>query len=86
MNLKSFLRSSPEPVVVIFEKKDGTERKIRCSLNPKIINEFVEPIDPAVEKKPRKAKPANLLSVVDVDLGQWRTINLDTARVESTND
>lgn len=56
-------------VKVIFIKKDGTERIMYCTLLPNVIPET---------KGERKKLPANLMTVFDIEIQEWRMLNLDT--------
>jgi len=59
-------------VVVEFIKKDGSHRRMKCTLNETLIppKEY--------DTRPRAARPENLISVYDLDVDGWRTINADT--------
>lgn len=52
---------------IIFTKKDGTERNIRCTLNGSCIPEEHWP------KKTIVSKQENLLRVYDVENNGWRS-------------
>ena len=53
---------------VTFEKKDGTERTMKCTLNPDIL----PPIIFSESKKERKI-PEHSIAVFDLDLKEWRS-------------
>lgn len=55
-----------------FVKKDGTVRKMNCTRHQRYHPEYDKKTD-----KVRKL-PDHLISVVDVDINEWRTINADT--------
>lgn len=59
-------------VELTFTKKDGTRRKMRCTLNSGLIQEY--------EKKTGRVKPFNeaVLPVWDVEKKEWRSINVNT--------
>lgn len=60
---------------VEFIKKDGTERKMLCTLDPELLQEFV------MEKKgkPRKASE-EALSVYDLEANAWRSFRYDSVK------
>lgn len=69
-NLRDWLKSMlvTNTVTVTFNKKDGTERVMRCTLKPTII--------PAVginENKKTKKVNQDTLAVFDVDQNGWRS-------------
>ena len=59
-------------VEITFTKRDGTERVMDCSLDPAFI--------PVVEKKTDRVRKENpdVLSVVDIEIGEWRSIRWDS--------
>ena len=66
---------------VTFTKVDGSERVMLASMRP----EFVDPIRPVEkplaegeEPKPKKPDNPNILTVVDTEIGQWRSIKIDS--------
>jgi hypothetical protein len=61
-----------QEVEILFTKKDGTERKMRCTLKDEDI--------PAVEKKTDRTKTLNeeVLPVYDLDAQGWRSFRLDS--------
>ena len=61
--------------MVTFEKADGTERTMRCTL--------VESFLPKANKKSvKKAKEKNdeVISAFDLDKGEWRSFRLDSVK------
>lgn len=69
-NLRDWLKSMlvTNTVTVTFNKKDGTERVMRCTLKPTII--------PAIginENKKTKKVNQDTLAVFDVDQNGWRS-------------
>jgi hypothetical protein len=70
--LKSMLRMGP--VEIAFTKKDGTERVMNASLEESKI--------PVYENKTGRTKAANdeSLSVVDVDIAEWRAVRFDSIK------
>ena len=73
--LKSMLKS--QEVTISFTKKDGTERKMLCTLSESKI---------PTEKAPKntgKAKSEDALAVFDVEKQDWRSFRWDSVtRVE----
>lgn len=59
---------------VIFEKKDGTERKMRCTLQESFL-----PTQSA-ESKQTKKDNENALAVWDLDNGGWRSFRIDSIK------
>jgi hypothetical protein len=59
-----------DPVLIKFEKKDGTIREMKCSLNENVVVPY--------EKKTDKVKQKNdeTLSVWDVEKNAWRSFQL----------
>lgn len=70
--LRGVLRS--EKVTVFFTKKDGTERKLICTLKEdKIPN----------EKSPKnsgKAKSEDSIAVFDLEKSDWRSFRFDSVK------
>jgi len=63
-------------VTVIFEKTDGTERVMKCTLNESMVPE---------EKRPKgegKSKKDNDLvqPVFDVEVGEWRSFRWNSVK------
>lgn len=58
-------------VTVIFKKKDGEKRTMRCSLNTELV--------PQVEKKTERTKEVNedVCPVYDLDNQGWRSFRYD---------
>lgn len=60
-------------VTVFFEKKDGSLRKMKCTLSPNHL--------PTLEESERKkAENQNTLSVWDLDNSGWRSFRLDSIK------
>jgi hypothetical protein len=59
-----------DPVVIRFEKKDGTLREMKCSLNENVVVPY--------EKKTDKVKEKNdeTLAVWDTEKNAWRSFQL----------
>lgn len=60
---------------VIFEKKDGTIRDMRCTL---IANEIPEDKQPKYDSD-RKVN-LDVLAVFDIVLGEWRSFRVDSVK------
>lgn len=58
---------------VIFTKKDGTQRKMRCTLKPELL-----PEKPLTENKQERKKSDKIIAVYDLDAGGWRSFNIDS--------
>ena len=70
--LKSMLKS--QEVTISFTKKDGTERKMVCTLSEsKIPNE-------KAPKNTGKAKSEDSLAVFDVEKQDWRSFRWDSVK------
>lgn len=68
--LKENLTSGP--VQVTFLKKDGTERKMLCTLKPGLVESY--------EKKTERQKTINedVCPVFDLDKKEWRSFRYDS--------
>lgn len=60
--------------MVTFEKADGTERTMRCTL--------MESFLPKAKKPAKKTKEPNeeVVSAFDLDKGEWRSFRLDSVK------
>jgi hypothetical protein len=60
--------------MVTFEKADGTERTMRCTL--------VETFLPKVKKGSKKTREVNedTIAAFDLDKGEWRSFRLDSVK------
>ena len=80
--LLSMLRSSDEGIWVNFEKKDGSERKMLCTLSGGLI---------PVDKQPKTSSEASTstigsaLPVFDVNKGEWRSFRWDSVKTIKVN-
>lgn len=72
-HLKSLLKNNV--VNVLFIKKDGTERELRCTLKESIV--------PDSESKGKKKENPDVLAVWDVENSGWRSFRLDSVVVYS---
>ena len=68
--LKSMLKS--QEVTISFTKKDGTERKMLCTLSESKIPSEKSP------KNTGKAKSEDALAVFDVEKQDWRSFRWDS--------
>lgn len=58
---------------IIFTKKDGSDRTMICSLNP----DFLKVTKTETETLDRRKDSDYVISVIDVELGEWRSIIID---------
>ena len=60
------------PVEILFTKKDGSDRLMKCTLQEEIAIPY--------EKKTERTREGkdNILPVWDLEAGAWRSINMDT--------
>jgi hypothetical protein len=64
-------------VSIIFTKKDGTERKMICTLSEnKIPADFV----PKNTKKSEKTEIGEALAVFDLEKSEWRSFRFDSIK------
>ena len=59
---------------VVFVKKDGTERKMRCTLNEESIPSEFAP------KNTGKAKSDDAIAVFDLEKEDWRSFRWDSVK------
>ena len=59
---------------ITFTKKDGTERKMRCTLNEESIPSEKSP------KKAGKAQSEDAIAVFDVEKSDWRSFRFDSVK------
>lgn len=73
-NLKTVLQS--ESVYVVFTKKDGTERKMKCTLNPDVL--------PKQEIKEdtvnTKTVNTSVIPVYDLEVKGWRSFTITSVK------
>jgi hypothetical protein len=85
--MRDWVRSllQKQPITVTFVKADGTDREMRCTLNPEELPAVVQtgPVDGIVlesTKKPRKdpkePDPA-VIKVYDLEAKSWRSFRMD---------
>lgn len=77
--VKSLLQKGP--ATVVFTKADGTDREMRCTLNPEQLPEVpvvAKSVDGIVkESKQRKLPDEHSLRVFDLDKKEWRSFRFD---------
>lgn len=71
--IKDLLKT--DVVTVTFEKKDGTERVMKCTLNPTML-----PTTVVTEEKSPRTKNENVVSVFDVENNGWRSFTLRSVK------
>ena len=59
---------------ITFTKKDGSERKMRCTLNEESIPSEKSP------KKAGKAQSEDAIAVFDVEKSDWRSFRFDSVK------
>ena len=69
--LKDVLRDSI--VEVAFTKKDGTERKMKCTLKPSLL-----PVQEEKEQPSTRKVPTDSLAVYDLENNGWRSFRYDS--------
>jgi hypothetical protein len=80
--LLSVLRSSDEGIWVNFEKKDGSEREMLCTLNEGLI-----PVDkqPKTSNETSTRTIGSALPVFDINKGEWRSFRWDSINSVTVN-
>lgn len=71
--LKNILKT--EIATVTFTKKDGTERIMKCTLDPKLLPEI-----PVAEGKKTRKVNEDVLSVYDVEVQGWRSFTIKSIK------
>lgn len=66
-------------VTVTFEKVDGTERTMKCTLIPEYLPNNVDSNKQLLTENVRKENPGNL-SVWDVENNSWRSFRYDSVK------
>jgi len=71
------LRSVTEGCTVVFKKKDGTERQMRCTLKQSLI-----PTDkqPKTESEEDTSTAGSALRVFDLEKQEWRSFRWDSVK------
>jgi hypothetical protein len=84
--VKSLLHTGA--VTVIFTKADGTDREMRCTLDPEqlpAVPVTTGPVDGIVkEAKERKKPDEHSLRVFDLEKKEWRSFRFDRLQKVST--
>ncbi len=62
------------PVTVVFEKKDGTLREMRCTLKD------VPQYERKTESETTRKKNDEVMSVYDMDKTEWRSFRIDSIK------
>jgi hypothetical protein len=71
------LRSLAEGCTVVFTKQDGTERKMRCTLNPASIPQESQP---KTDGEEATSTPGPTIRVFDLDKQQWRSFRWESVK------
>jgi len=70
-------------VTVVFEKTDGTERTMRCTLSdlyvPQVEPQMLSEYDGQVPKNTKQINDS-VQPVWDIDAGGWRSFRLDSVK------
>ena len=66
-------------VTVVFEKADGTERTMRCTLSDLYVPQVLSEYD-GQEAKPSRQLNDNVQAVWDIDSNGWRSFRLDSVK------
>lgn len=72
------LRASAEGCFVVFTKKDGTEREMRCTLNPSLIPQEKQP--KLSESEEGSSTVGSAVRVFDLDKQEWRSFRWDSVK------
>jgi len=64
-----------QDITVTFEKKDGTQRIMRCTLRPDALPEM---ITESTRTSVVRRESDSTIAVWDIDLGAWRSFRLDS--------
>jgi len=84
-------------VTVVFLKKDGTERTMRCTLNPDLIprQEVVESVNardsdtvetPTLNVKPQRKTNNDVRTCWDTEAAAWRSFRWDSIKTITYDD
>ena len=69
-------------IEVKFEKVDGTERVMRCTLHPDLIPDAMMPKG---DIDPQTTENLDIIKVFDIEVKQWRSFRLDNLIYIKTN-
>jgi hypothetical protein len=63
---------------VVFTKKDGTERVMKCTTNPELVPavEIVESVEPKKERKVNE----EVMPVYDLEAKSWKSFRWDSVK------
>lgn len=67
------LTKSIEPVHFRFQKKDGSIRHARGTLNKTLLQSILPAKDDDEEEKPKRKRPDNLVVYFDIESNAWRS-------------
>ena len=67
-------------MAVTFEKTDGTERLMNCTLDPALMPEEVAVDLEALPSKPKRKPNLEVLPVFDIDLQEWRSFRVASVK------
>lgn len=70
------------PVTVTFTKKDGTERVMKCTLQPELLP--VVETKPIVEGKEPRKESTTSMRVFDLEKKEWRSFTIRSVKHIST--
>lgn len=71
--LKDMLKMGPASIT--FTKKDGTQRIMECTLDPKLLPQ-VPVTESTEEPKRKKASNDNVMAVYDLEAKGWRSFTI----------
>lgn len=63
-------------IVVVFEKKDGTERTMRCTRSLDLI-----PTDKHPKTEVQSSQDETSIKVFDLDISEWRSFRLESVKM-----
>ncbi len=66
------------PVTITFTKKDGTDRVMECTTNPKLVP--VPEIKESTEPKKEKKKNDEVMPVYDLEAKAWKSFRWDSIK------
>lgn len=78
--LKGILKLNP--VTVTFTKQDGTERVMKCTLQPELLP--VVEVKPVVEGKEPRKESTTSMRVFDLEKKEWRSFTIRNVKHIST--
>ena len=88
--IRDWVRSllQKDEVTVTFVKADGTDREMRCTLNPEKLPPppvATGPVDGIVKESRERKKPdEHSLRVFDLDKSEWRSFRFDRLKKVAT--